>query len=143
MIVLPRVNDFTKASNMKAITLLSLLGSALLSTAMAVEDGLYIGVNAKTGGRCTINISFDGDYLRSNRAEYRISVASKGPRVDCKDDQGVEFYGCAYGNQSNGNEERSLYMLLARNGDIEAIYFYDSDFDSTNDKVCTDFIKQS
>tara|TARA_R110000868_G_scaffold258137_10_gene515420 strand:- start:245 stop:631 length:387 start_codon:yes stop_codon:yes gene_type:complete len=128
---------------MKAIILLSLLVSTLLSTAMAFEDGTYVGVNAKTGGKCTIKISFDGDYLTSNRADYRLTVASKGPRVDCKDDQGVEFYGCAYGNQSNGNEERSLYMLLARNGDIEAIYFYDSDFDSTNDRVCTDFIKQN
>ncbi len=108
--------------------------------AISLKDGVYQGVDVKTNGKCKIEISYDGDYLTSRRAEYRMTVLSKGPRVDCSDYEGKTFDGCASGEHTNGDQSRSIYALLSSNGKIEKIYFQDSDFDSTNDRTCINFV---
>ena len=122
--------------------LTSLLGS--LYSSAALEEGLYIGTNEKTGGQCSLNITDEGSCAYYNNVEYHLIYSSKGPRVDCKDKDQIEFYNCAYGNQTNAlrrNDEKSLYLLGLGEDFVQKVYFFDTDFDSTHDVICVNMVK--
>jgi hypothetical protein len=125
----------------KALIPIFLLMTTSLFASQFPADGTYIGENTKTGGKCKIEIVMDGDYLVSRRAEYRITVHNKGPFIDCSDYQGTEFDGCASGEQVNGSQSRSLYLLLSNDFQIKKIYFQDDDNNSSNDRECINFRK--
>ncbi len=114
-----------------------------LNTAYAylnLQDGKYIGVNEKTGGQCTVTVMMDGSYITYGNIEYHLTILGKGPANDyCRLDEGIEFYACGSGIQVNGDESRSLYIFLNEQSQIQRVEFYDSDFNSLNDKVCLDY----
>ncbi len=118
----------------------TIIFSISLAVNASLVDGTYMGVNSKTQGECKIDITMDGDYLESRGSEYRVTVHTKGPFIDCKDYDNVEFAGCASGEHTNGDKERSIYIMLSENDEILKIYFQDSDTNSTNDRECTNFV---
>lgn len=124
----------------KIIIAISFISLSMMANA-SLQDGIYLGISAKTGLECKVKISIDGDYLYSGRTEYRLTVHRKGPMIDCKDYSGREYSGCASGAQTNGNQKKSIFMLLSDSDDIQKIYFNDNDTDSTNDRECIDFRK--
>lgn len=125
--------------------LMLLLSLSLLSSVAfgGIQEGKYVGRNAKTGGTCSLTFSDEGDYAYHRNVEYRITVHSKGPFIKCKDNEGIEFNNCASGAQTNARnqDERSLYILGIESSGIQKIYFQDSDYNSTNDVVCINLRK--
>ena len=126
---------------MKKLLLFLILTTSTSAFALSLESGKYRGVNEKTGKKCELQIEDNGDYLYSNRAEYRLSIHTKGPFIDCADyETGIESKGCASGEQTNGKEDKSIYLLLSSKNYIEKIYFQSDSNDEIN-KVCLNLKK--
>lgn len=84
----------------------------------------YVGTIEETGRTCELRLSFtpDADTAYAKKDIYRVTMHTKGPFVKCTDYEGVEFDGCASGEQVNGSQEKSLYMVFA-DGEVQKIYF--------------------
>lgn len=122
-------------------TLISIFSMSALAY-HPISEGVYEGVDERTGKSCSISFEYDGDYAYSNEIEYRITVHTKGPRIKCDDNEGKVYDSCASGFETSNDEEHSLYILGQTQNSIAKIHFQDSDFDSTNDVFCVNLIKQ-
>lgn len=113
------------------ITFLVFISSSLY----ALEDGKYVGLNVKSNRKCSVEVMFDGDYMKSGGVNYRLTIQTPNkPNGYCKDYDETSFENC--GSGSNENTERTLYIYGVGDNLIEKIEFNNEDFDSTNDKVC-------
>ena len=104
-----------------------------------LKDGTYLGKNVESGKDCKIEISFDGDYLKYRRVEYRITVLSAGPRFTCKDYDNSQTHYPKCGSGENERQNKFLYMLLTKENIISRIYFHDEDHANPYDIVCENF----
>lgn len=124
---------------MKKLALLLCLISSL-TTLAALEDGKYVGINEETGGTCSLRIEYDGDYAFSGQVEYRLTILSRGAFIDCKDYDDVQYDNCGGGSQTNGNQDKDLYLLGISNNKIEKVYFQSNDYND-KEKVCLNLTK--
>lgn len=125
---------------MKSLLCAILLISTSLHAA-SLSEGTYIGVDEQTNRKCSVRFELDADYAYSSRSEYRITVHHKGPFIDCEDYSGHEYMNCASGDQTNGDRDKSLYILGFSNNIIKKVYFQD-DSDSSKEKVCINLMRR-
>ena len=107
----------------------------------SMTTGTYIGINTDSGKDCKIEIYDDGDYLKSGKSIYRLTEHRKGPFIECDDYEGNIYDKCASGDHINGNKQKSIYMLISENNDIQKVYFQNEVSESVNDYICVDFQK--
>ena len=122
----------------KFILALLVLGS-LSSYGYTLEDGKYVGKNIKTGRKCSIEVSFDGDYITVKGSSYRITVQQPGPFVLCENGEGTEFDNCGSGYLERGSSYLQIYGV--DNNAIEEIEINNGNNDSTDDKICINMKK--
>lgn len=106
---------------MKSLTFFVFLTVGHMAQAGFIQEGVFVG-QLENGKSCQVKITHEGEFAYVGRSEFRLTIHTKGPFVQCLDYEGVEYDACASGEHTNGQKEKSLYILGSHEKGIEKVY---------------------